>query len=430
MEIRAQLEDITSVKKKLVIEIPVETAAGEFEKVAQEYKRYARLPGFRPGKAPLQLVKRRYAGDIRGEVIKKLVPEAYEEAVRQEGIKPLSQPDLENLEAEEGKAFSFEAHFEILPEIELPSYKGLEVEVESEALEEEDVNKQLEALREQNAQLVAVEDRPIADGDQAMIDLKGESLDLEEDGPSETVVDESIIVHVGDEGTHPSFNENLIGLNIGEEKTFEVDYAEDYPEEKLAGRKVRFTAEVTDVKRKELPELNDEFAKDVGDFESIEEIENRIRADLESARETKREADIRKALTNKLIGQTSFDVPEVLVKSRLRERLETLAGRMANQGIDPARANLDWKKVRDDMQQDVVDEVRGRLIVDAVAAEEGVDVSAEEITQEIKQIAASMNVPEQRVRQHFMESDEGGSLKADIRRRKALAIIVNSAKVK
>jgi trigger factor len=429
MEIRAELEDITGVKKKLIVEIPAEVASEEFERLSQDYKKYAKLPGFRPGKAPLSLIKRRFASDIRQEVLKKLIPESLEEALRAEGLRPLGYPNLENVKAEEGEPLAYEALFEVRPEVELPDYDGLEVSVEDRPVSEEDIQERLEQLRDQNAQLVAVEDRPVEDGDQAMVDVNGEYLDVESGGETQAISQENVIVHIGDEGTHPSFNENIIGLNIGEEKSFDVEYPEDYPEEKLAGRKVRFNAEVTDIKRKELPELNDDFARDLGSFESLEDIKNQITEDLKASRQSEREAEVRKALLDKVIAQTSFDVPEVLVEGRARERLEGLAGRIASQGIDPSQANIDWKKIREDMEQDVVDEIRGRLILDEIAVREDLEVGQEEIDEEIKRAAASMGQPVEKVQQYFSEPHQIASLKADIRRSKALAIIVDGAKV-
>ncbi|HUV13565.1 MAG TPA: trigger factor [Acidobacteriota bacterium] len=429
MEIRAELEDITSVKKKLSVEVPAEAASEEFERLAQDYREYAKVPGFRPGKAPLQLIKRKFASDIRGEVIKKLIPESLEEALRAEGVRPLGYPSLENVTAEEGKPLAYEASFEIRPVVELPEYKGLEISVEDKPVAEEDIQEQLERLREQNAQLIAVEDRPVQDGDEAMIDLKGEYLDVEPGQETQAIAEENIIVQVGDEGTHPSFTENVTGLNIGEEKSFEVEYPEDYPEKKLAGHRVQFTAEVTDIKCKKLPELSDDFAKDLGSFESLNDLRTRIEGDLAATRGRERDAEIRKSLLNKLIGQTSFEVPEVLVEARTRERIEGLAGRIASQGIDPSRANIDWRKIQEDMQQDVVDEIRGRLILDELASQEEIEVSPEEITEEIKKAAESMGQPVEKVQQYFSEPDQLAGLQADLRRSKALAIIVDGAKI-
>jgi len=178
-----------------------------------------------------------------------------------------------------------------------------------------------------------------------------------------------------------------------------------------------------------LPELSDDFAKDLGSFESLNDLRTRIEGDLAATRGRERDAEIRKSLLNKLIGQTSFEVPEVLVEARTRERIEGLAGRIASQGIDPSRANIDWRKIQEDMQQDVVDEIRGRLILDELASQEEIEVSPEEITEEIKKAAESMGQPVEKVQQYFSEPDQLAGLQADLRRSKALAIIVDGAKI-
>jgi len=429
MKVRAQLVDISDVKKKLVIEIPTDVADAEFRRVSDEYRRYARLPGFRPGKAPMPLVKRRFAGDIKDEVVKALVPKAYQTALEEQSVEPLDSPTLEELKVEEGQAVTFEAHFEVRPRIELPEYKGLEVRVEKKAVTDEDLDAQFEQLREQHAQLVPVEDRPAGAGDHVQIDLTGRYLDPEGNETGEALAEENVVVRVGDEDTHAAFSENVAGMNIGEEKTFEADYPEDYPEKKLAGRRVRFTVEVTDIRRRELPELNDEFAKDLGEFESLEDVRQRIRKDLEAKAEQAHAGEIRKALTNKLIAATSFEVPEVLVEARVKERLEGLAGRIMSQGIDPSRSNIDWRSVREEMRKDTVDEIRGRLILDAVSEAEGFEVSQEELQAEIEQLSQSLEQPVEKVVQ-YLQKDEGmKGVRENLLRRKALAKVVETAKI-
>jgi trigger factor len=433
MDMQVEFEEITSVKRKLSVEIPADTANTEFERVAKDYRKYARLPGFRQGKAPLQLIKRRFADDIRGEVLKKLIPESYERAIREQDVHPLGQPNLENVEAKEGQPLTFEAHFEILPEFELPKYKGLQLTVEDLPVTDADVEEQLESAREQSSQLVAVEDRSIQDADYVTLDLVGEYIDLEESGqqPSAPAIkDNHVVVQVGDPGTHKAFNEALAGMSIGEEKTFDVDYPDDYPEDSLKGRKVRFTAKVNEIKQKELPELNDEFAKDMGDYESLDDLRDRVRQDLEVSRKRNRENEISKAATKQLADSVDFDVPDVLVDERSQERLEELARRVASQGIDPSKANIDWRKVREDMRSDVVQEVKTRLILDALARQEGIEIGDEELDKEITSLAEALKQPVEKIRQAFSGPTEVEGLKTDIRRRKALAIIIDQAKIK
>lgn len=429
MDIQVELEEIGSVKRKLTIEIPAERAATEFDRVARDFKKHANLPGFRRGKAPLQLIKRRFEADIRGEVVQKLVPDSYEQAIKEKDLRPLGQPNLENLSAKEGAPLQFEAVIEIMPEIDLPKYKGLAVEVESTPVTAEDVENELEQLRERNAQMVSVEDLPAKEGDFVTISLKGEYLDEEVPGADEPVSEEGVVVRLGDEQTHKSFSDELMGVREGDEKSFDVEYPEDYPEKKLAGRRLRFSVQVGEIKCKELPELNDEFAKDLRDFETIEELRTKIKETLEETRARNRESEIRKALTTKLNESVEFEVPDVLVEERTNERLRDLAANVVSQGLDPSRSNIDWRKIKEDMQPDVVEEVKTRILLDAVAEREGLEVSQEELESEIDRIAESMQQPKEKVAQYFRRENRMEGLRADIQRRRALGIILETAKV-
>ena len=270
MDIQVELEEISSVKRKLTIEVPAEVVAKEFDRVAKDFKKHANLPGFRKGKAPLSLIKRRFAGDIKGEVVQKLVPETYDQAIKDRELKPLGQPNLENLAVKEGEPLVFDAHFEVNPEIVLPKYKKLSVQVARQEVSVEDIDKELETLRERNAQLVAVEDRASEDGDLVSVDLRGEYLLDDETSPvPDPISEEGVVVHLGDEQTQKDFSEALTGVREGDEKSFEVEYPEDYPEKKLAGQRVRFSVKVGEIKCKALPELNDDFAKDLREYERL-----------------------------------------------------------------------------------------------------------------------------------------------------------------
>jgi trigger factor len=430
MEIHADLEDVSSVKKVLKVEISATETSSRFQSVAEEYRRHARVPGFRPGKAPLGLIKRRYAADIRSDVVGKLVPESFQEALKERKISILGEPRLEKVEAAEGQPLVYEAHFEVRPEIELPEYRGLEIEVSERKVTDEDVSEQLEKLREQQATLVSIEDRPIEIGDVAIVDLKGEYADEAEGKPAGTAIEqEDVMVRVENEGTHPTFRENLIGMNIGEEKTFDVEYEEDYPEEKLAGRKVRFAVHVTDIKTRELPELNDEFAKDLGNFESLDDIRGRIQQDLEHSREHERDAEIRGALHEKLLENVSFEVPSVLVRNRLREKLENVAREVAARGVDPARANINWKELRGEMEPEAEKEVRIGLILDRIAEVEGLGISDDEFEQEIDQMAGRLNQPREKVAQYFEDPENRAALQHDLLRSRVMELIIQSATI-
>jgi trigger factor len=428
MDIQVELEEIGSVKRKLSIEVSAEKAAKEFDRVARDFKKHANLPGFRRGKAPLQLIKRRFEADIRGEVVQKLVPDSYEQAIKEKDLRPLGQPNLENLSAKEGAPLQFDAVIEVRPEISLPKYRGLSVEVEYPVVTDDDVEKELAQLRERNAQLVSVEGRPAQEGDFVTISLNGEYLD--EGAPEESISEEGVVVQLGDEQTHSSFNEGLMGAEVGDERSLDVDYPQDYPEKKLAGRRLRFAVKVGEIKSKELPELNDEFAKDLRDYETLDELRSKIRETLEETGAKNRETELRKALTAKLSDSVDFEVPDVLVEERTNERLRDLAANVVSQGLDPSRSNIDWKKIKEDMRHDVVEEVKTRMLLDEVAEQEAIDVDQAEVEGEIDRIAESLQQPREKVSQYFRQENRLEGLRADIRRERALGIIRDTAKVK
>ena len=430
MDIRVELEDVSSVKKRLKVEVPAGIALQELDQIAGQYKKHARLPGFRPGKAPVKLIKRHFRKSIRSDVLQKLIPDSYDQAIREKGVEPIGEPSLDNLTFEEGQPLVYEANFEVHPQIELPPYQGLEVTVESKLLTPEDIDQELAKLREANSRLVSVDHRPIEEGDYAVVDLDGKYLDEEEGGrPREPFQEENVVVHVGDEHTHKSFNKALLGASIGEEKKFEVQYAADYPEPKLAGQKLLFAIKVGDIKKKELPELNDEFAKDLGDHETLGELREKIKERLTADRERNRENDLGNKLLEQLVDSIDFEVPEILVENRIDGMLRELAYKMASQGLDPSKANVDWMKVRADYRPNAEKQVRANMTLSEIGRREEIEVSAEELEQELEKMADSMEQPKEKVRQYFQKDDRMEGLKTQLARKKALKILLESAKI-
>ena len=431
MDIRLEVEDISPVKKKLKVEVPAEVAGKEFNQIANDYKKHARLPGFRPGKAPLQLVKRRFRKDICKDVLQRLIPESYDQALREREVKPLGDLRIEQLSFEEGESLSYEAQVEILPEITLPEYRGLEVQVPTEALTEEMVEEQLEKIRQRQAPLVTVSGRTTAaDGDYATVDLEGEYLDQDPDGkPAEPIAEKNVTLQLGGEHTHKSFDQALNGMDVGEKKTFEVTYEPDYPEEKLAGHRVRFNVVLNDIKLLDLPDLDDEFARGLGEFENLGKLKDKIREELNHQLKQNRASKLRHELVQKLIDATDFEVPEFLVENRIDDKVRDLAYDMAKQGVNPTKTNVDWASMRSELRAVAEKETRAGLILAKIADQEEFGISPQEVSQELEGLAESTNQPIDKVRQHFQEDSRREGLVDQIRRRKALDIVLEGAKV-
>jgi trigger factor len=369
-------------RRELDLEIPADEVSKAIERVAKEIARVARVPGFRPGKAPLSLIRRRFADDIKGEVLQTLVPERVEKAVAEQQLTPVSRPQVEKLDFNEGQPLTFRAVFEVLPEFELGNYKDLEFEMPAMDITEEDVNRTLEEMRARAATFAAAEGRAIENGDFAQIKLAGVP-----EGGGDPIKADSVLCHVGAEETMEPFNENLRGAAIGDHKKFDVAYPADYPDAKLAGKTYHYDVGVLGIKTKQLPELNDEFAKDVSAFATLEELKAKIREDLEHQRDHRQKELQREKVLAELVKLHDFPVPESLVEHQMDVRLERVVRSLAAQGVDPRAVNVDWVSLRRRQEERAKDDVKAELIVDRIATAENIEVTPEELRHELEHLA-------------------------------------------
>ncbi|HZS70431.1 MAG TPA: trigger factor [Candidatus Acidoferrum sp.] len=369
-------------RRELDLEIPADEVSKAIERVAKEIARVARVPGFRPGKAPLSLIRRRFAGDIKGEVLQTLVPERVEKAVAEQQLTPVSRPQVEKLDFNEGQPLTFRAVFEVLPEFELGNYKDLEFEMPAMDITEEDVNRTLEEMRERAATFAAAEGRAIENGDFAQIKLAGVP-----EGGGDPIKADSVLCHIGAEETMEPFNANLRGAAIGDHKKFDVAYPADYPDAKLAGKTYHYDVGVLGIKTKQLPELNDEFAKDVSASATLEELKAKIREDLEHQRDHRQKELQREKVLAELVKLHDFPVPESLVEHQMDVRLERVVRSLAAQGVDPRAVNVDWVSLRRRQEERAKDDVKAELIVDRIATAENIEVTPEELRHELEHLA-------------------------------------------
>jgi trigger factor len=414
-----------SCRRELDLEIPAEEVTKATERVAKELARVARVPGFRPGKAPISLIKRRFADDIKGEVLQSLVPERVEKAVVEQKLSPVSQPQVDKLDFNEGQPLKFRAVFEVLPEFELGTYKALEIEMPPMDVTDEDVNKALEETRERAAAFAPVEGRAVENGDFAQLKLVGTPAD-----GGEPINADSVLCHVGAEETMEPFNTSLRGANIGDHKEFEVDYPADYPDEKLAGKKFHYAADVTGIKTKKLPELNDEFAKDVSDAATLEELKTKIRESLVHQRDHRQRDLQRERVIAELVKLHDFPVPESLVESQMDVRLERMVRSLAQQGVDPRAVNLDWSALRGRQQERAKDDVKAELIIDRIASTEKIDVTDEEVEHELEHLASHSGESVQAIRARLTKQGALDRMKAKLRSDKTLDWLAQNANVR
>jgi len=414
-----------SCRRELELEIPAEEVSKAAEKVAKEFAKMARVPGFRPGKAPISLIKRRFAEDIKSEVLQNLVPETVEKAVAEQKLSPVSQPQVDKLEFKEGEPVKFRASFDVLPEITLANYKSLEIEMPEMTLTDEDVTKALAEMQQRAAAFTPVEGRVVQDGDFVQVKLNGTP-----EGGGEPLQAESVLCHVGAEETMEPFNENLRGASVGDHKDFDVNYPADYPDEKLAGKLFHYSVDVLGIKTKQLPELNDEFAKDVSDATSLDELKTKIRESLEHERDHRQKDLQREKVIGELVKLHDFPVPESLVEHQMDVRLERVVRSLAQQGVDPRAVNVDWVSLRRRQEERAKEDVKAELVIDRIATEEKIDVTDEELDHEVEHMAGHSGESAEALRARLTKQGALDRMKAKLRSDKTIDWLGQNASVK
>ena len=414
-----------SCRRELELEIPADEVSKETEKVAKEFARLARVPGFRPGKAPISLIKRRFAEDIKGEVLQTLVPQQVEKAVAEQKLTPVSQPQVDKVEFNEGRPVKFRASFEVLPEFTLGNYKNLEIEMPEMTITDASVANTLAEMQQRAATFTPVEGRAVQNEDFVQVKLHGAP-----EGGGDPVQADSVLCHVGAEETMEPFNENLRGANIGDHKNFDVEYPADYPDAKLAGKKFHYSVDVLGMKTKTLPELNDEFAKDVSDAASLEELKKKIRESLEHERDHRQKELQREKVLGELVKLHDFPVPDSLVEHQMDVRLERVVRSLAQQGVDPWAVNVDWVSLRRRQEERARDDVKAELVVDRIATEEKIDVSEEELQQELEHMASHGGESAEAIRARLTKQGALDRMKAKLRSDKTVDWLAQNARVK
>jgi trigger factor len=412
-------------RRELDLEIPAEEVSKATEKVAKDFAKIARVPGFRPGKAPISLIKKRFADDIKGEVLQTLVPEHVEKAVAEQKLTPVSQPQVDKLEFHEGQPLKFRASFEVLPEFSLGDYKNLEIEMPEMAITDESVASTLAEMQQRAATFAPVEGRAVQDGDFVQIKLLGTP-----EGGGEPLKAESVLCHVGAEETMQPFNENLRGANVGEHKTFDVEYPADYPDAKLSGKKFHYSVEVLGIKTKKLPEINDEFAKDVSEATSLDELRTKVREGLEHERDHRHKELQREKVLAELVKLHDFPVPESLVEHQMDVRLERVVRSLAQQGVDPRAVNVDWVSLRKRQEERARDDVKAELVIDRIATEEKIDVTEEELQHELEHMATHAGESAEALRARLTKQGALDRMKAKLRSDKTVDWLAQNARVK
>ncbi|HEY1183280.1 MAG TPA: trigger factor [Bryobacteraceae bacterium] len=414
---------VEGCRHALELSIPAAEVESETARVAGDVQKRAKLPGFRPGKAPISLIRKQFAGDIKQQVLENLIPTTLQKQFEAENLNPVGTPDISDVHFHEGEPLRFKAEFEVVPHIELGEYRGVEVAYHDPDVTGEDVAKRIEELREQKAEYLNVDPRPLDNGDFAVVALESISGVV-----GEPVKQEEMVLEIGGADTFEAFTENLRGLSPGDEKQFEVTYPENYGAARLAGKAVKFHATVRGVRKKELPEVNDEFAQDLGDYRNLEELRDAVRKNILAQRQFEAQQAAKDKIVEALVDQHDFPVPELFVDRQIRTRVELSLRAMNADGVDLKSLKLDWAKVKETQRDKAVREVKASLLLARIAEREAIHATRDEVDKEVERLARMQREPVAALRIKFEKDGTLGRIAHHIQTEKTLTFLFEQAR--
>jgi len=409
------LASVDGCKRTLEITVPADEVEAETGRVVADFQKRAKLPGFRPGKAPASLIRRQFESDIRQQVLENLVPKHLRKQFEDDNLQVVGTPDISEVHFHAGEPLRFRAEFEVVPEIELGDYRNLTVPYHDPEISDEDVSRRLEEIREQKADYVNVDPRPVEDGDYAVLELR--SIGGVEGEP---IRQDEMMLEIGGGDTIAAFTENLRGLTPGDEREFDVPYPEDYGQPRLAGKTVRFHVRLKGIRRKELPEINDEFAQDMGDFRTVDELREALRKTMFAQQQMESQRAAKDRLVAMLVDQHEFPVPETFVDRQIRSRVEQSLRSLAAEGVDPKTIQLDWEKVKSSQRDQATREVKASMLLSRIADREAISATRDEVDREVERIAKQQREPFAAVRLRFEKDGTLGRIASHIQTEKTL----------
>jgi trigger factor len=428
-------ETSSSTKREIQVEIPAADVARETDALIQKYQKLARIPGFRTGHAPASIIKQRFAEGIKSDVVDALVPRYFRKETDKLGLMPVSQPRVTDLHVHDGEPLRFKASFEVMPTIRVEDYKELRADKPAISVTDEEVEQSLKSLQEQRAIFTVIEGSPLGDGDFAQVSLDGQpseggAANSGTPGPagSNPVHMDDILVEIGGQGTMPEFTENLRGVAAGDERTFDVRYPQDFSDQRLAGKTFTYTVRVKAIKQKTLPELNDQFAKELGEFADLAALRTRIREDMEAEKKHTAEREAKDKLVAELVKRNDFEVPEALVESQIDLRLERGLRALAARGMKSEdMKKMDLQRLRGGQRDQAVQEVKAALLLEKIAEEEKIEVSDAEIDREVEALAEQSKQTPEAIRSRLTRDGALDRIRNRIRTEKTLDFLYHQS---
>ena len=421
------------VKREISVEIPADEVARETETIIQKYQKVARLPGFRAGHVPASIIRQRFKEDLKSDVVEALVPKYFNKEAHRQGLIPVSQPRVTDLHIHDGEPLRFKASFEIMPEIKVEGYKELRADHPQIEVKEEEVEEALNNVREQHASFTTVEGSTLGDGDfaQASMDGKPKEVDgkpKEADDKTQPVHMDEVLIEIGGKNTVPEFSANLRGASAGDTRQFEVAYPEDAQENRLAGQTFVYTVKIQAIKQKNLPQLNDEFAKELGEFTSLDQVRKQIRENIGAERKQTAERESKDKLVAELVKRNDFQVPESLVERQIDLRLERGLRALAAQGMKMEdMKKMDLPRLRAGQHEQAVQDVKSALLLDRIAELEGINVGDDELNQELEALAAQTKQTSEAVRARLTQDGGLDRIRNRIRNEKTLEFLYHQS---
>jgi trigger factor len=404
------------------VEIPADVVAKQQQTILANYMKYARIPGFRKGKVPSTLVKQKFNDDIQKDLIEQLIPKFFQEEAKKQNLIPISQPQVTHLELNDGQPLKFTATFEVLPAIDISGYKDIQVEHEETSVKDEEVDAALKNLQEQNSTYTNVdEERAIVDGDYAQVSFKTEGQT--EEAPVEM---DDVLVAIAGENTIKEFTENLRGAKAGEDREFDVVYPADFGDQRLAGKSMHYNVHVKGIKSKQLPEMNDDFAKQMGDeFTSLDELKKRIRESMEHEKAHQAEHKIKDKFVDELVKKYDVAVPTALVEHQIDQRLDRGLRALAAQGLKSEQLKkMDMGRLREGQREAAEREVKASLLLEKIADAENIQISDDELDKEVQALAVQMQQAPEAIRARLEQNGALDRIKDRMRTDKALDQLV------
>ena len=419
---KTEFTDVSDTQKTVKIEIPSDLVAAEIDRVARGYTKQARVPGFRPGKVPATVVKRRYREQILHDVMHGLIPRAVDEALKERGIEPVDTPNIRDVILEEGQPLTFTAAIETVPAVDPGDLSALQATRPPIVVTEEAIEQTLQRLRQRAAKSEPVEGRPAAIGDTAVVDLvRG--------GTEPPDRHDNISLELGSSANPPGFDDHLTGMSPGDEKSFTIHFPEDYVVKEMAGTDVPYSVTIKELRRQVLPELDDEFAKDLGEFDSLSALRDRVQSDLQEEADENATRQVRGEILKQLAQRVSFELPPSLLNREIDRRLEEFARQLLQQNVDPRQAGIDWAQFREAQREPARTAVASALVLDEIARREQLTVQPDEIDKEVERYAAGSGRTPAALRAQLEKEDGVSRLAAGLRREKAIDLALSRASI-